>query len=157
MTTYKTANSVDQAEVRRTMFEAVIVMTTVAVGHMLAGMMDDDDENNYAVRFMAYQTRRLQTELLQFLTPGEFLRILDSPTATANLSKKWLNLIDGIQTEVGYQIGIVPESEARFQRDTALFEKGDAKVRKDIARVLPAIDGIMSTMTPEEKLKFLLK
>ena len=157
MTTYKTANSVDQAEVRRTMFEAVIVMTTVAVGHMLAGMMDDDDENNYAVRFMAYQTRRLQTELLQFLTPGEFLRILDSPTATANLSKKWLNLIDGIQTEVGYQIGIVPESDARFQRDTALFEKGDAKVRKDIARVLPAIDGIMSTMTPEEKLKFLLK
>ena len=45
---YKTANSVDQAEIRRTMFEGAIVLATIAMGHMLSNMMDDDDDS-YAV------------------------------------------------------------------------------------------------------------
>ena len=149
-------SEVDQQNIRRTMFEAAIVGATYVIGRALAGMMDDD-EDSYAMRFFAYQAKRLNTELLQFVNPKEFIRILDSPTATANLFRKWTNLIDQGTSEFGYAIGVTPEDEIFYQRKQGIYEKGDRKIIRDITRVLPITDGILSTLTPEEKIKFLQK
>ena len=138
------------------MFEAAIVGATYVIGRALAGMMDDD-EDSYAMRFFAYQAKRLNTELLQFVNPKEFIRIIDSPTATANLFRKWSNLIDQGASEFGYAVGVTPEEEIFYQRKQGIYEKGDRKIIRDITRVLPITDGILSTLTPEEKIKFLQK
>ena len=123
---------------------------------MLAGMMDDD-EDNYALNYFAYQAKRLQTELLQFVNPKEAMRIVDSPTATMNLVTKWTSLFDQGASEIGWSLGIVDEKDIFYQRDTSTAEKGDRKIIHKIKRTLPIVDGIMSTMSPEEKIKFLQK
>ena len=149
-------SEVDQQNIRRSLFEASVIAATYAIGSMLAGMMDDD-EDNYALNYFAYQAKRLQTELLQFVNPKEALRIVDSPTATMNLVTKWTSLFDQGASEIGWSLGIVDEKDIFYQRDTSTAEKGDRKIIHKIKRTLPIVDGIMSTMSPEEKIKFLQK
>jgi hypothetical protein len=150
-------SDVDQQNIRRTLFEIAIIGATYAIGAALAGMMDDDDEDSYAVRFFAYQAKRLQTELLQFVNPKEAMRIADSPTATMNLVSKWTGLLDQGANEIGWSLGIVDEKDIFYQRKSGVNEKGDRKIVHKIKRVLPIVDGMMSTMSPEEKIKFLQK
>ena len=147
----------DQQNIRRAFFETAVVLATYAIGRALAGMMSDDDEDNYALRFFAYQAKRLNTEMLQFVNPKEAMRIIDSPTATANLLRKWSGLIDQGAAELGYIAGVGDEEDIFYQRRTGTAEKGDRKIVTKIKRVLPIVDGIMSTLTPEEKIKFLQK
>jgi len=147
----------DQQNIRRAFFETSVVLATYAIGRALAGMMSDDDDDNYALRFFAYQAKRLNTEMLQFVNPKEAMRIIDSPTATANLLRKWTGLIDQGAAEVGYAIGITGEEDIFYQRKSGINEKGDRKIMHKIKRVLPVVDGMISTLTPEEKIKFLQK
>ena len=147
----------DQQNIRRAFFETAVILATYAIGRALAGMMSDDDDDSYALRFFAYQAKRLNTEMLQFLNPKEAMRIIDSPTATANLLRKWTGLIDQGAAELGYIAGVGDEEDIFYQRRTGTAEKGDRKIVTKIKRVLPVVDGIMSTLTPEEKIKFLQK
>ena len=147
----------DQQNIRRAFFETAVILATYAIGRALAGMMSDDDDDSYALRFFAYQAKRLNTEMLQFLNPKEAMRIIDSPTATANLLRKWTGLIDQGAAELGYVVGVGDEEDIFYQRRTGTAEKGDRKIVNKIKRVLPIVDGIMSTLTPEEKIKFLEK
>jgi len=147
----------DQQNIRRAFFETAVILATYAIGRALAGMMSDDDDDSYALRFFAYQAKRLNTEMLQFLNPKEAMRIIDSPTATANLLRKWTGLIDQGAAELGYVVGVGDEEDIFYQRRTGTAEKGDRKIVNKIKRVLPVVDGIMSTLTPEEKIKFLEK
>ena len=56
---------------QKTMFEGAIVLATIAIGHMLSNMMDDDDDS-YAVEIHGVPDTQTADKLLQFLTPGEF-------------------------------------------------------------------------------------
>lgn len=154
---YSELSDVDKQNVRRTLFEASALLGTVLIASILGSMFDDEEPEDvpWAASFLLYQNRRLQTELLQFVSPGEAIRILDSPTATANLFTKWLKLVDDIQKGVGYSVGLVDEDKVFYQRRTKLWEKGDPKIYNSLNRILPIVDGINTSRTPEEKIKFL--
>ena len=156
---YKSMTITDQQNVKRTLYEIGMFHTMGFLLAALTGLADDDDESTaYIAAFGAYQAQRLRLELTSFIHPKEFLRTLDSPTAASNIIKKHYNLFSHILfTSIPNFVGMdVPEKDLYYQKKTGLNEKGDSKFWSKFTRVVPLLEGWRSTMTPEEKIKFLL-
>ena len=137
-------NETDKKNLKRVMFEALAALTTAVIFSTLNTMidMDDDDEDSYALVYAAYQARRLQTELLQFVSPGEFFHLVSTPMATVNWLGKYIDIIDQITLkEPGYALGLVEEDKIFYQRKTGTAEKGDRKVFNKIKKVVPVLNG----------------
>jgi len=141
---YQMMSETDKQNLKRSLYEASAAMTTAIVFGMLNSMidMDDDDEDSYALVYSAYQARRLQTELLQFINPGEFMHIIESPMATVNWASKYYDIITQVTLkEPGYFLGLVDEDKIFYQRRTGTAEKGDRKVFNKIKKVVPVLNG----------------
>lgn len=114
-----------QANIKRTISElalltSLIILSNFAYGHWTDGE-DEDDKRFWA--FMAYQSLRLKTELLFFVSPGNAMQILRSPAASMsvleNIAKTWDQIFDPME---------------RYERGPW---KGRLKLERDIIQFVP--------------------
>lgn len=159
---YATMTTLEKQNVKRTMVEMGAFIGTVLIG-MALSVGDDDEENGYATNFLLYQARRLQTELGAF-TPlfgtREAVRLLESPTAGLRPIQGIIKLLDSTWKNGLYFASggnIIDEKEIYFQRRSGRFEKGDAKIWKDLSKMIPALNGTEKSKRPEELLKWFNK
>lgn len=165
---YTGLSDTDKANIKRFHAEAVIVLSAMAIYSAMSAILDDDDDDeNYMVAYMAYQARRLQTELLAF-TPvigfGEAIRMFKSPLATANRAEKVWDFVTHLTfTEVPYTVmntlGTPSEDltkAAIYQRDSYWGEEGDRKSAGKLKKILPIFYGASTfdKSAIEDKLKF---
>jgi hypothetical protein len=132
---------------------------TGMIAMILNGMMDDDDEyDNWYTHMAIYQTNRLQTELKAFRSVNEFGRIVESPTAAANLVKDASQFITATNNLAGYYMGwpTIEEKDVFYQRRAGKYEKGDLKWAKELEDIIPIISGIVKTGDPEEANKYFI-
>ena len=148
MGAFGTMNDTEQANMKRVAYEMAALATTMTVFNVLMGMidMDDEDEDPYWMVFSAYQARRLQAELLQFVTPGEFLHMAKAPMATTNYLDKYWTVIKQLTINYpAFYVGMTDEDTIYYQRDTGTAKKGDAKIYNQIKKVTPVINGWQSS------------
>ena len=162
VTAYQMMSETDKQNLRRATYEAAATVASLTTFLVLNSMLDDDDEDNYAIAYAAYQARRLQSELLQFVNPSEFLRMAQSPMATVNWLDKYATVIGQVAfKEPGYALGIVDEDEIFYQRRTGTAEKGDRKVMAQLKKIIPVLNGYQTSFlrdggaeAVEEKLRW---
>lgn len=121
---------------------------------LVLGMMDDDDDDSRVMGYIAYQLLRLKTEMGAFSNPYEFARIIENPTAAANLIRNTADLVKATTLLAGYHVGAVDEEDVFYQRRAGRYEKGDAKWVKEFLDVFPVASGIFKSLDPEEALKY---
>ena len=139
---YSNMSLTDQQNIKRTLYDAVFVATAMAIYATAMAAIEDDDDDTYLTAFTAYQARRLQAELLQFLMPSEALRIAQSPMATTNLvGKTWTFASQLLWNEPLYHLGLTDEDKIFYQRKTAYAAKGDRKIYTQLKKILPVING----------------
>lgn len=137
---YSQLNEDEKADVRRAAFEAMAFMSAYAIYALFAGMADDDDES-YMKPFIAYQARRLQTELGGFSDPREIFRTIQRPMAAANWYDALLNAFGmGLKT-AGYGAFGWYEDEVKYQRRSGAYNKGDFKLEQRLRKVAPMLNG----------------
>ena len=163
VTAFQMMSETDKQNLKRITYEAMSTAVAMTVYMVTQAMLDDDDEDdNYMLAYTSYQARRLQSELLQFLSPGEFLRMAQSPMATVNWLEKYATVISQVLLkEPGYQLGVVDEDDIFYQRRTATAEKGDRKVIAQMKKIIPVLNGYQtsflregSAQAVEEKLRW---
>ena len=155
----KNQNELQRQNIRRLLHEQFYITMTGMIAMILNGMMDDDDEyDNWYTHMAIYQMNRLQTELKAFRSVNEFGRIIESPTAAANLVKDASQLITATNNLAGYYMGwpTIEEKDVFYQRRSGKYEKGDLKFAKELEDILPVISGIVKTGDPEEANKYFI-
>jgi hypothetical protein len=113
----------------------------------LASATLDDDEDNWVTNMALYQMRRFQTELGFYFSPPEALKILKSPAATTTT---WQRVI-----KFGDQLIHVGDTDyTTYQVSSYGHKKGDSKIWSTFKALLPAVQGIERTQTPEQAIKY---
>lgn len=100
----------DKANIIRSLTEVVYAIGLSILGAFLANLAHDDEEN-YALNMAAYNVNRLYSELLFYSNPGEFLKILKSPSAAVNTIDRTMTALNPIawfdEIETGKNAGSV--------------------------------------------------
>jgi len=157
-----TLTDMEKLNVSRTLNEVISIGVTMILFAGLMSMIDDDDDEiGYGMNFTLYQAKRLQTELRAFvplpmLGMTEFLRLLESPTATYSSLDKFDGLLKELLTLGGDMLDGELEEGRRYKRKTSGYEKGTLKLKKKFWDVVPIIRGLEKTKTPEDALKWFL-
>ena len=134
---------------------------TLLLGFAAATLIDvdDDEPTSYAMNFLLYQNRRLQSELMFFINPEETWRLLQSPSATVrpmeNIGALLLSTLENIYYfGMGNLGGVIPESHIRYQRKSGTNKKGELKWDNKLYKMVPALKGIINSKTPGEAIKW---
>ncbi len=133
--------------IRRTLVEINAMLGAAILFGLLAGGDDDEEKNSWGENFLAYQSRRLQAELMFYTNPGDFFRVLKTPTATMNQIEKTSRFID--QCLFTWN----PE-KLEYQRKSGIHEKGDNKSVAYLEKLIPILGQIQTVRSPEEAIKF---
>lgn len=72
----------EKHNIKRTVTEIVLTSVLAPLAALLAGGADDDEDYKF---FIAYQMRRLDTELSSYRSPGEMFKMMRSPIPSARL------------------------------------------------------------------------
>lgn len=156
---YQQLSDLDKRNMRRAGMEATYLVTAMAIFSSLKGLLDDD-EDNYFVAFTAYQARRLQTELLSLLNPGETIRMFKAPMATANHLERYWDFVDQLLFhEVPHiaSFGYIGEEEDLIrQRDSTWGEEGERKITGMLRKITPAVNGFktLEAENVKDRLRF---
>jgi hypothetical protein len=146
-------DNLEKPNIKRTAAELSFMLASFVIGSMLMAAADDD-EDDYAINFAAYQARRLQAELGQFWNPMEFLKYVSSPTAvTSPIINSSALLMHLIGEEVPYLLW--GEDEGMFyEKSGPGYEKGERKSIRKFEKLFPIINGIEKSKTPEQAIKW---
>jgi hypothetical protein len=158
------SSGTDRANTKRTAMHALSIAASYALYSMFYSMAEDDDDDDmgaYTKMFMAYQMRRLQTELMGFINPFDMGRMIQRPLATSNTFLNWLEMLQHLGYSAGYKSLGWWEDEATYQRRQGSYNKGDLKLWGKLAKVVPTLNGWQTgfwrdgaTKNVEEKLKW---
>jgi len=144
LTTYNQMTDVEKANTIKTILELSVFLAMMLIVRGLASIEgDDDDEELY---FLMYQMRRLQTDLGFYYNPLEFLKILKSPSATMTMISKSLKLLDQ---------SFRPFEE--YERNSGLNQKGDSKLWARTRDLIPVLNNIEKSLTPQESYEWFSK
>jgi hypothetical protein len=137
-------SDIDKANNLRTAVDVSAYALSGVVFMALSSMLDDDEEDNYLVAFMAYQAIRLQTELTGFVSLPEAIRLTQRPLSTANNALVWYDLMKlTVKTGLYGTTGMF-EEDVTYQRAYGKYEKGDLKIWNKFNKTIPALNGIQS-------------
>lgn len=136
-------SEVDKRNSRRAGVEAAGLLTAMVMYNIFKGMADDDDED-YTAIFLAYQAKRLQTELTAFLSLPEFVRMTSKPIATSNAMLNWWDLGEMALMTAVYQTSGMFEDSVLYQRRAGRYNKGDLKLYGKLNKTLPAFNGLQT-------------
>ena len=137
------SSEIDKQNMKRVAIDAATIATTMLLYSMMQGFIDDDDED-YTASFIAYQAKRLQTEVTGFFNPVEAVRMAARPMATINFIEDYIKLAGSALYTAQYETGIYFNEEkvtkgALYQRRSGPYEKGDYKLTGRIEKVLPLL------------------
>lgn len=152
---FKTMTDFEKANIKRTAAElSFFVGAAVIAGTLLSMMADGDDEDEYAMAFVAYQARRIQSELTQFINPLDFYRFVSSPTAATNPMVNAAKLIGHLFTQELPYLIFGDEEGIRYERNGPGYEKGDRKTVQKFEKLIPVLSGLEKSRTPEQAIKW---
>jgi hypothetical protein len=134
-------SELDKQNLRRIAIDVLTVAGTWILYSLMKGLLDDDDEN-YGAAFVAYQSKRLSTEIMAFMNPFEAVRMAARPMATINLMEDYMKLAEVSLYTAQYETGIYLDEEkvskgALYQRRSGSYEKGDYKLGARLNKVMP--------------------
>jgi len=141
-------------------------LATMVIGNLLVNSMkDDDDDEQYATAFFAYQSLRMSAELGQFIPVigiPDMYRFIMSPSATLRPIVDTAKLLKQLAIrELPYRAGELfgyelegIEKDIYYQRKSGVHVKGDSKTVAMAEKLIPILRGIGQSQTPEEALKF---
>lgn len=129
----------EKRNVIRTFNELGWAVTTAVLG----GMLYSDDDDDKARNFFAYQAIRMNAELTQFWSYSDFKRIIQSPTATMNITDGMVSiLIQALRYDLPYELGMdVDKKDVFYQKATSDARKGDRKLKILLKKNTPAVTG----------------
>jgi hypothetical protein len=128
---------------------AYFTAASLLIGALAAGMEDDDEEKSYVNMFLMYQALRAQSEMTQFIKPNEFIKLAQSPTAGVRPVENLSKVLSQIPDELNYIINNDREG-VFYERRTGIHQKGDRKFVAYLEKMLPILQGIQKSQTPEE-------
>jgi len=139
----------EKANLKKTVAEIGMWVTTMAMFAVAAGFLGDDDDS-WAGALVLYEIKRLQTELGFYFNPAETLKIIKSPAATTTTIERIITLGDQMLHAGNYEY-------THYKTSGRGYEKGDSKVWRATKRLIPAIQGIERSKHPEEAIKYFEK
>ena len=94
-------SEVDAANMRANLTEIYMLISTIGFGLALKALMEagDDDDNDKTTRFALNLVNRVQTDLLMYISPIEFERILRDPIPLSSVivdSSKLIGHLSGL-------------------------------------------------------------
>tara|TARA_R110002020_G_scaffold5834_1_gene23885 strand:+ start:37100 stop:43060 length:5961 start_codon:yes stop_codon:yes gene_type:complete len=135
--------------IHRTTAEIGLVLVTIILRQIFASMWDDEDEDGRGTvkRFqnaLMYQMDRQRSELLQFVSIGDAMKVMKSPISSIRMVEEMGQaLMTGVQTPLvlGYDAlvpGVDPKLDKRiyYQRGP---RKGQLKLSKEVMDTLPLL------------------
>lgn len=148
-------NEFEKANLKRLSVTGSYYIASMLLVSAIMGMIDDDDEEKtYANLFLLYQAKRVQSELTQFVSIKDFIKLASSPTAAVRPFQKGLDLIDHIlYEEIPYFITGDTEGLS-YERKSGIHQKGDSKFLAKLEAMLPILNGLNKSRTPEEAVKW---
>jgi hypothetical protein len=147
---YKNMEKFEKENIKRFGAQAMFLLTCVLA---VAALSDDDDEESYAEQFLIYQALRMESELRQFSSPTEFIKMAESPTATIRPLQKAVNLFDLGTAELGALFTGNREG-LDYARRSGRHEKGDNKFLAKLEELIPIVGGIEKSSNPNEASKW---
>lgn len=115
----------EKQNIKRTIYEAALVLLTYVVMSALSGLKPkDDDYDNRMKLLLSYQANRLNAELLNYIDPIDAWKLLKSPTAS-------MGTIESITTLAKQ---IITNPTERYKKG---YRKGELKVEKDFEQFVP--------------------
>jgi hypothetical protein len=127
---------------------------TIASVLVMALASDDDEEQTFTEQFLLYQALRLQSELTQFARPDEFLKMVESPTATIRTVHAFQDIMSHIITEELPYLLTGDDDGLYYKRGYGIHEKGDSKLLSKFNKLVPIINGIERSSDPETASKW---
>ena len=152
--------TLEKQNLKRTLIEVVAFATAAAILLALSTDDDDDKENNYAINFLLYQARRLQTELGAYtpiLGTMEIFRLLEAPTATLRPIDRTFDFVNSTFKNIlyfGTGGNLVDEKHIYYQRNSGPNKRGEFKWDNKLRRLVPGLNGLEKSKTPEEMVKW---
>lgn len=120
----------EKANVRKTIYDAALMIATIIAANILAGLAKDaDDEDKELYYRYAYTFRRLQGETLFYINPNETLKILSSPAASISMIK---NVTDAT-------ILLFTDPTAKYKIGN---RKGEFKLKKKVFKLFPVMSQV---------------
>jgi hypothetical protein len=150
---YNMMTDMEKQNVKRLSVQASFYLTCAVIIMALTGD-DEDEELSYAENFVLYQALRMQTELTQFIKPMEFLRMAVSPSAAVRPIQATADLVHHIMYEQVPALVTGDDSGLYYQRASGTHEKGDSKFLAKLEKLLPIVNGIEKSRTPEDAAKW---
>lgn len=150
--------------------EMLVATMMFVIGKMLVGALpDDDDDENVFARTVAYNLMAVYAKmdmetrsLVPMLVIGDMKNYLDNFSSFTNAGRDLSRIIS--LAEHGFFLGMsnfvdsdsefgeLVNKEAYYQRNTKLFDKGEAKIKKDIMD-LSGYMNIYELFNPEDRIK----
>lgn len=148
---FKMMSPMEQQNMRRNFVQFGFLTLSMVIAYLI---LDDDDDEDYASQFMAYQALRLDSELTQFANPVEFVRLASSPTAVIRPLMKIIELGGHIMTqEIPYFV--TGDTDGVFyERKSGIHEKGDRKTAAKVENIIPILRGLFKSMDPKTASQF---
>lgn len=142
------------ANLRKTRIGALTTMGMVALVAMLGGSDDDDEKRSWIANMTLYQASRVRQELFMYVNPIDAIQILRTPSASLSAVENAFKLVKE-SVSAGY--GFISEGDIpRYERDTGLYNEGDAKWLKPFEEAVPIWKEIRAMQAPENRLKYML-
>ena len=159
---YKNMSDLEKQNVKRVMTEIYTFGSTLLLSAGAAAFLadpDDEEPNSWALNFLLYQNRRLQSELMFYINPSETWRLTKSPTATIrpleNIGAFLLSTLENIYYfGTGNLGGVVSDSDIYYQRASGKNKKGELKWDNKLEKAVPILKGVSGSKTPGEALKW---
>lgn len=141
------------ANLKKTRFSFLTFVAVAALTSLLAGDDDDEEKRSWIANMTLYQLMRLRNEMASYINPIEGLTILRTPSATISMFENVGNLaVESVSAGYGFAFeGEIP----RYERDSGLYKKGDAKWLKPFERMFPVWSQIRKSQDPGDNLAFL--
>jgi len=123
----------ERANVKRTFFEAGMMIASLVAGNILYGLAEeaDDDDEKDRLYYLALLFRRLYSELRFYTSLDEFYNVMRSPAATMSIIEKLGRLL-GQAGEDAY--------EGEFEKYKKGRRKGETKIMKNLYDVTPILN-----------------
>jgi hypothetical protein len=122
---WSTYTAFEKAQIRKVVTELTIIGALATLVIVLSAMAGGDDgeekkEMPYAYHFMLYQAMRMRSETASYLKPGDFWRVVKSPTAMISVVDRFTKFTDQF-------LFTWDEDDLVFKKKSGVWNKGDNK------------------------------
>jgi len=142
---WSTYTPFQKAQIRKTLTELTIILSTWALILILSSLADDDEDlkKSYMYNFVMYQAMRMRSETSSYANPKDIWKNVKSPSAAISTVEKLIKFVDQF-------VFTWDPDKLEYKRKTGIYEKGD---NKSWAYFLKLMGFTGNNITPEEAVK----